>query len=183
MRCRVFQRVCVGILSLSLLVTGMPFCGGGVKTQAAGVQSGVTEKKSAAKEKSGSITVDGNDIRANNVNGLTYKGFGLLSANSTSDLLMDYKAQNPEAYAELLQYLFGGKYPIMTHVKLEMGNDRNNSTGSEASTKRSRYEKANVLRNPGWQLAADAKKINPDIKVSILRWNAPEWVKIGRAHV
>lgn len=158
MRCRVFQRVCVGILSLSLLVTGMPFCGGGVKTQAAGVQSGVTEKKSAAKEKSGSITVDGNDIRANNVNGLTYKGFGLLSANSTSDLLMDYKAQNPEAYAELLQYLFGGKYPIMTHVKLEMGNDRNNSTGSEASTKRSRYEKANVLRNPGWQLAADAQK-------------------------
>lgn len=177
MRCRVFRRVCVGILSLSLLVTGMPFCSGGAKTQAAGVQSGVTEKKSVAKEKSGSITVDGNDIRANNVNGLTYKGFGLLSANSTSDLLMDYKAQNPEAYAELLQYLFGGKYPIMTHVKLEMGNDRNNSTGSEASTKRSRYEKANVLRNPGWQLAADAKKINPDIKVSILRWNAPEWVK------
>ena len=34
----------------------------------------------------------------------------------------------------------------------------------------------NILRNPGWQLAADAKKINPDIKVSILRWNAPEWV-------
>ena len=120
MRCRVFRRVCVGILSLSLLVTGMPFCSGGAKTQAAGVQSGVTEKKSVAKEKSGSITVDGNDIRANNVNGLTYKGFGLLSANSTSDLLMDYKAQNPEAYAELLQYLFGGKYPIMTHVKLEM---------------------------------------------------------------
>ena len=85
MRCRVFRRVCVGILSLSLLVTGMPFCSGGAKTQAAGVQSGVTEKMSVAKEKSGSITVDGNDIRANNVNGLTYKGFGLLSANSTSD--------------------------------------------------------------------------------------------------
>lgn len=32
-----------------------------------------------------------------------------------------------------------------------------------------------MLRNPGWQLAADAKEINPKIKVSILRWEAPVW--------
>lgn len=123
------------------------------------------------------ITIDGNNIPAGNMNGLTYKGFGVLSANSTSDLLLDYKAQQPQAYASLMQYLFGGEYPIMTHVKLEMGNDRNNSTGSEAATKRTADEKTNILRNPGWQIAADAKKINPNLKVSILRWCTPDWVK------
>jgi len=123
------------------------------------------------------ISIDGNNILPENKNGLTYKGFGLLSGNSTSDLLMDYKAENPEAYAQLMQYLFGGRHPVMNHVKLEMGNDRNNSTGAEASTKRSRDEKTNILRNPGWQLAADAKKINPGIKVSILKWTAPAWVQ------
>ncbi|MCI9077780.1 MAG: sugar-binding protein [Lachnospiraceae bacterium] len=126
------------------------------------------------------IIIDGNDIRTDNKNGLTYKGFGILSGNSTSDLLMDYKAETPEAYAELMQYLFGGEYPIMNHVKLEMGNDRNNSTGPETATKRSRDEVTNILRNPGWQLAADAKRINPDIKTSILKWNAPAWVKTGK---
>lgn len=134
-------------------------------------------ERAAVETKTGSIVIDGNDIKADNVNGLTYKGFGMLSANSTSDLLMDYKSQNPEAYAKLMQYLFGGEYPIFTHVKLEMGNDRNNSTGSESATKRTKGEKANVLRNPGWQLAADAKKINPNLKVSILTWRTPSWVK------
>ena len=44
--------------------------------------------------------------RCGNVNGLTFKGFGVLSANGTSALLMDYKAEHPEAYAELLDILF-----------------------------------------------------------------------------
>ena len=83
--------------------------------------------------------------------------------------------QHPEAYAELLGVLFVGDHPIMTHVKMEMGNDRNNSTGPEAAPMRAEDEAANVLRNPGWQLAADAKKLNPDVKVSILNWNAPVW--------
>lgn len=136
------------------------------------------ETPSDAKEYN--ITINGNDIRTDNKNGLTYKGFGILSGNSTSDLLMDYKAENPEAYARLMQYLFGGEYPLINHVKLEMGNDRNNSTGPEAATKRSKDEVTNILRNPGWQLAADAKRINPDIKTSILKWNSPAWVKTGK---
>ncbi len=179
MKGTLFRKIGVGIISLSLLVSSLP----APRYVRAEVQRASDKKvvfaensRKAAAEKSGSITVNGDDIRTDNVNGLTYKGFGLLSANSTSDLLMDYKAQNPEAYAKLMQYLFGGEHPIMTHVKLEMGNDRNNSTGAEASTKRTRSELTNILRNPGWQLAADAKKINPNIKVSILRWNAPEWV-------
>ena len=42
-----------------------------------------------------------------NVNGLTFKGFGVLSANGTSAVLMDYKSQHPDVYATLLQILFG----------------------------------------------------------------------------
>lgn len=121
------------------------------------------------------VLLDGNDIQADNVNGLTFKGFGVLSANSTSALLMDYKSEHPEAYAEMLQILFGGEHPLMTHVKIEMGNDRNNSTGPDPATMRTADEAANVTRHPGFQLAADAKAVNPDLKVSILRWSAPSW--------
>lgn len=146
---KLLKKAGVCLLSLSMVLTS------NVGVSAAGISS---KKGAAVDTKTGSIVIDGNDIKADNVNGLTYKGFGMLSANSTSDLLMDYKSQNPEKYAELMQYLFGGKYPIFTHVKLEMGNDRNNSTGAESATMRTKGEKANVLRNPGWQLAADAKR-------------------------
>jgi len=121
------------------------------------------------------LTVNADDIAANNVNGLTFKGFGVLSANSSSAVLMDYKAQHPQEYAELLQVLFGGEHPIMNQVKIEMGNDRNNSTGPDPATMRWETEPANVARDPGFQLAADAHKVNPNLKVSILRWNAPAW--------
>jgi hypothetical protein len=123
------------------------------------------------------VSVDGNNIATTNVNGLTFKGFGVLSANGTSELLMDYKSEHPDQYAELLRILFGGTNPIMTQVKIEMGNDRNNSTGPAAATMRLASEAANVKRDPGFQLAADAKKVNPNLKVSILRWNSPGWVK------
>jgi hypothetical protein len=122
------------------------------------------------------IVLDGDNIKAANVNGLTFKGFGVLSGNSSSALLMDYKSENPAKYLELLQILFGGTHPVMTHVKIEMGNDRNNSTGPDPATMRWENEAANVKRHPGFQLAADAKKVNPNLKVSILRWNAPGWV-------
>ena len=121
------------------------------------------------------VGVDANQIAASNVNGLTFKGFGVLSANSTSALLMDYKAQQPAAYVQLLQVLFGGTHPIMNTVKIEMGDDRNTSTGPEPATMRWETEPANVTREPGFQLAADAKKYNPDLKVDILRWEAPTW--------
>jgi len=121
------------------------------------------------------IALDGSNIKATNVNGLTFKGFGVLSANGTSELLMDYKSEHPEKYLELLKILFGGQNPIMTNVKIEMGNDRNNSTGPDPATMRLASEAANVQRSQGFQLAADAKKLNPSLKVSILRWNAPGW--------
>lgn len=168
MQKKIWKRLGVSLMSVSLMVSGMP--------------AGTVQTSSAAEAKDYSIVLDGNDIKSENVNGLTWKGFGLLSANSTSDLLMDYKSQNPQAYADLMQYLFGGQYPLINHVKLEMGNDRNTSTGSEAATKRYETEPANVLRCSGWQLAADAKKINPDVKISILRWREPGWVKTNEQY-
>lgn len=68
------------------------------------------------------VTVAGADVAAaaENRNGLTFKGFGVLSANSTSALLMDYKAAQPEKYWELLTTLYGGDRPIMNTVKIEI---------------------------------------------------------------
>lgn len=125
------------------------------------------------------IVIDGNDVAyaADNVNGLTYKGFGVLSANSTSNLLLDYKYESPEAYEKLLKVLFGGEHPLMNHVKIEMGNDGNNSTGADSCTMRFEDEEADASRSPGFVLAADAKKINKNVKVSILRWEMPSWVQ------
>jgi len=126
-----------------------------------------------------SVTIDGADVAAaaQNRNGLTFKGFGVLSANSTSALLLDYKSQHPEKYWELIETLFGGEHPIMNTVKIEMGNDRNTSTGPNAATMRSRDEYPNVLREPGFQLAADAQLVaHGDIHLSLLRWNRPTWV-------
>lgn len=125
------------------------------------------------------IHINGADVEAaaKNQNGLTYKGYGILSGNSTSDLLMDYKEESPEVYEEMMQVLFGGEHPLMTHVKMEMGNDGNNSTGADSCTMRTENEEADVSRSPGFQLAADAKAVNPDVKVSFLRWEMPSWVQ------
>lgn len=125
------------------------------------------------------IQIDGIDVEkaASNVNGLTFKGFGVLSANSTSNLLPDYREEAPEKYNEMLNVLFGGEHPIMNHVKIEMGNDGNNSTGADSCTMRYEDEDADASRSPGFVLAADVKEINPNVKVSILRWEMPGWVR------
>ncbi|KMS69919.1 GH59 galactosidase [Streptomyces viridochromogenes] len=123
------------------------------------------------------VVVNGDDVRADNVNGLTYKGLGVLSCNSTSNLLMDYKAEHPDRYWQLIRVLFGGKNPLINHVKVEMGSDTNTSTGSDPATMRTADELADASRSPGFQLAADAKTVNPKLKVSILRWVMPRWVQ------
>ena len=129
----------------------------------------------------GIVTLNGSEVEAaaKNVNGWTYKGLGMLNGNATSNLLLDYKAENPQAYWAMMQYLFGSGdgYPLFSNIKMEMGNDGNNSTGAEACTMRYENEEADASRSPGFVMAADAKKINPNVKVSILRWEYPNWVK------
>jgi len=162
------------------LAMGLPACGAGSPTGRDPHDAGASPPPipCPAPVQTGTATnilLDGNAIASDNVNGLTFKSFGVLSANGTSELLMDYKSEHPEQYAELLRILFGGTSPVMTHVKIEMGNDRNNSTGSDPATMRLGSEAANVKRHPGFQLAADAKRINSSLRVSILRWSAPGW--------
>ncbi|WEV64292.1 family 16 glycoside hydrolase [Bifidobacterium sp. ESL0732] len=130
------------------------------------------------------VNVNGDDVAqaALNKNGLTFKGFGELSANSTSSLLMDYKAEHPQQYWQMIDVLFGGKHPLMNTVKVEMGNDRNTSTGPNASVMRGPNEYPDVAREPGFQLANDALKVNPRLKVSILRWEYPAWVGSDSNH-
>ncbi|MFT9397256.1 MAG: hypothetical protein ABF545_04220 [Bifidobacterium psychraerophilum] len=123
------------------------------------------------------ISADAVMHAANSRNGLTYKGFGLLSGNATSSLLLDYKSEHPDVYWGLLSAIFAGDHPLMNTVKVEMGNDRNNSTGPNAATMRDPDEYPAVRREPGFQLAADARRYQPDVRVSILRWHAPTWVR------
>ncbi|PLS32000.1 hypothetical protein Uis1B_0092 [Bifidobacterium margollesii] len=125
------------------------------------------------------LTVDAETVRraAASRHGLTYKGFGVLSGNATSSLLLDYKAEHPSEYWRLVETLFGTDRPIMNLVKVEMGNDRNNSTGPNAATMREPDEYPAVTREPGFQLAADARRYQPDLHVSMLRWHAPTWVR------
>lgn len=106
-------------MACALTMSGLPVQSISTSTRKAyAAAKSETEKQdvSQPETKMGNVVLNGNDIAVNNVNGLTYKGFGMLSGNSTSDLLMDYKAEQPKAYAELMQYLFGGNYPIMNHV-------------------------------------------------------------------
>ncbi|MGC4092675.1 MAG: hypothetical protein QM756_33305 [Polyangiaceae bacterium] len=114
---------------------------GGASASGGGGATGGNASGGSAGESGASnhIVLDGNQIRNSNVNGFTFKGFGVLSANGTSELLMDYKAEQPEKYAGAARGpVRWHAAPIMTHVKIEMGNDRNNSTGPDPATMRTR---------------------------------------------
>lgn len=104
------------------------------------------------------------------------RGAGMVSANNSSRLLLDYKAEHPEAYCEILEYIFGEDGIGVNHLKLEMGSDINSSSGTEPCVMRSAHERADVTRGAGYQLAADAKKINPDLTLDMLWWSEPRWV-------
>jgi hypothetical protein len=78
--------------------------GGGAPGGAAGVRgTAITPVACGAPRLAAAVTnvtLNGDDINTRNINGLTFKGFGVLSANGTSELLMDYKSEHPESYAE-----------------------------------------------------------------------------------
>lgn len=127
-----------------------------------------------AEEKSVDLIIDGNNaITAENK---LYRGLGMVSGNNSSRLLLDYKDENPEKYNEILNYIFGADGIGITHLKLEMGSDINSSSGTEPSVIRTEDEKADVTRGAGFQLAADAKKINPDLTLDMLWWSEPLWI-------
>lgn len=134
--------------------------------------TGTEETKVEAEAVSKTITIDGSDTDPYN----RFKGFGTVTANNTSRLMLDYKEEHPKKYWEIMNKLFNKETGAgLTHVKVELGGDVNSSSGTEPATMRYEDEPANVLRGAGFQFAADAKKINPDISTEILRWGEPRW--------
>lgn len=121
------------------------------------------------------VTIDGNTVNMDE--GTVFRGLGAVTGNNSSRLLMDYKAQNPEAYREIMKLLFQPDYGAgLSHIKIEFGSDVNSSSGTEPSVMRSADETADVTRGAGFMFAADALSINPDITVDLLRWGEPRWV-------
>lgn len=120
------------------------------------------------------VTIDGEKAMTNE--GMLYRGAGLISANNSSRLLLDYKSENADAYWEMMEYLFGDEGVGITHLKVEMGADINSSSGTEPNVKRTEDEKPDVTRGAGYQLAADAKSINPSLTLDMLYWSEPLWV-------
>ena len=116
------------------------------------------------------ISVSGSRI------GKKYYGAGMVSANNSSRLLLDYKYEHEKEYKEILEHIFGSNGVCVNHLKLEMGADINSSSGTEPCVKRYENEPADVTRGAGYILAADAKKINPDLTLDILFWSEPKWV-------
>ena len=115
-----------------------------------------------------------NDLASENK---LWRGMGMVSGNNSSRLLLDYKNQNPKQYQELLQLIFGDKGCGVQHLKIEMGADINSSSGTEPCTMRTPDEKADVTRGAGFILAADAKKVNPNLTLDMLWWSEPLWIE------
>lgn len=117
-----------------------------------------------------------NGLKAELAENKRYRGAGMVSGNNSSRLLLDYKAENPKAYWEILKYLFGDEGVGINHLKLEMGSDVNSSSGTEPCVMRTETEKPDVTRGAGYQLAADALTVNPNLTLDMLYWSEPLWV-------
>lgn len=139
-------------------------------------KNGVSAADKINKNESGkAIKIDG-DTANKNIQ-TAYRGIGAVSCNGTSRLMMDYKEKNPEAYWEIMKWLFDKEEGAgLSLVKVELGCDLDTSSGAEPATKRSEDEKANVNRGAGFMFAHDAQSINPDVEVDMLCWAMPEWV-------
>lgn len=120
------------------------------------------------------IIIDGASM--NTRENMLYRGAGMVSANNSSRLLLDYKAEKPESYRRLLEYIFGDSGVGVNHLKIEMGSDINSSSGTEPAVKRFADEKPDAARGAGYQLAADAKRISPGLTLDMLWWSEPKWI-------
>lgn len=115
-------------------------------------------------------------IRADAEKGMVYRGFGMVSANNSSKLLLDYRREHEQIYWEILSHIFGEEGLGISHLKIEMGSDINSSSGTEPATIRYEGEAPDVSRGAGFILCKDAKQINPDLTLDMLWWSEPRWV-------
>lgn len=119
------------------------------------------------------IKIDKNNMITQN--NKLYRGLGMVSGNNSSRLLLDYKALHEDKYWEILNLMFSQEYLNINHIKIEIGSDVNSSSGTEPNPQRYEDEPCDVTRGAGFQLLADAKKINPNITIDMLYWSEPRW--------
>ena len=105
-----------------------------------------------------------------------WRGAGMVSGNKSSRLLLDYKADHPDKYYEILDHIFGENGVGVNHLKLEMGSDINSTSGTEPCIMRYENEIPDVTRGSGFQLDADVKKRDPAVTLDMLYWSEPAWV-------
>ncbi|MCM1055679.1 MAG: hypothetical protein NC394_09180 [Bacteroides sp.] len=105
-----------------------------------------------------------------------YRGLGMISGNNSSRLLLDYRLEHPQSYRRIMRLVFGKEGLNVCHLKVELGADINSSSGTEPCTMRSREEYPDVRRGAAFILAADARRINPELTLDMLYWSEPKWV-------
>jgi len=129
-----------------------------------------------AAEKTKTLTIDGNTLDTKESS--AFRGLGTVTCSNSSRLLMDYKEEHKEEYWEIMNWLFHTKKGAgLSHIKIELGNDLDSSSGAEPATKRSAGQKADVRRGAGFMFAHDALTINPDISVDMICRGMPAWVE------
>ncbi|MBC9798097.1 hypothetical protein [Sinomicrobium weinanense] len=103
----------------------------------------------------------------------TFEGLGAIP--SYEKLLYDYPEPQRK---EILDYLFLPGYGASLQVlKVEIGYDGNNTAVSWPSYKRTLGETPDFERGYVWWLMNEAKKRNPDIRLSALHWGYPAWAR------
>jgi len=90
----ILKSITAGLLTLALLLPS---------TAMAAKEAG--EEQTVRSVQSTLITVDGNDVQRNTDGNAinTFKGFGAVTCNNSSRLLMDYKEEWPEEYWEMMK--------------------------------------------------------------------------------
>ncbi|MBQ8569439.1 MAG: hypothetical protein IJ446_09520 [Oscillospiraceae bacterium] len=121
------------------------------------------------------ITIDSSS--ADRSESRAWKGIGGSATGGAASLLDDYKYSSPEEYEEIVNILFRkGVGAGLSHIRVEMGSDVNSASGTESCIMRRSDELSEKPLSAGWQLAADAKKINPGLTVTMTCKSEPGWV-------
>ncbi len=158
-------RLISALCAVSFAVLSLPFGGLSASSDSGTANIGVHE-----------LIIDSKTINKNKNS--EWQGLGMVSANGSSRLLLDYKYEDPDEYQRILELLFAPDGPLkMQHFKIEMGSDINPSAGVEPSSKRAADEPPNVRRGAGFQVAADVMEINPDVTFELISWGVPGYIR------
>lgn len=129
----------------------------------------------AAESASKYIIINGNS--AETTENRLFRGIGAVSSGASLRLLADYKSSSPDEYYELLNILFSKENgAALSQLFVEMGSDINSVPCAEPAAMSSADDIPDITGNAGWQIAADAMKIAPDISVGMIRTEEPRFV-------